>query len=72
MINKKIVGMFYFEYSNSWRDKLFDRFYKSDKSRHVNSTGLGLSIVKEMVEVLGWNIKAYKKEDILSIEINCL
>ena len=53
-------------------DKLFDRFYKSDKSRHVNSTGLGLSIVKEMVEVLGWNIKAYKKEDILSIEINCL
>lgn len=53
-------------------DKLFDRFYKSDKSRHVNSTGLGLSIVKEMVEVLGWNIKAYKKENILSIEINCL
>ena len=53
-------------------DKLFDRFYKSDKSRHVNSTGLGLSIVKEMVEVLGWNIKAYKNEDILSIEINCL
>ena len=53
-------------------DKLFDRFYKSDKSRHINSTGLGLSIVKEMVEVLGWNIKAYKKEEILSIEINCL
>lgn len=29
-------------------DKVFDRFYKVDKSRSQTSTGLGLAIAKEM------------------------
>lgn len=40
---------------------LFDRFYKSDKSRHSHSggSGLGLAIVKEIVELHGGTIRAY-------------
>jgi signal transduction histidine kinase len=40
---------------------LFDRFYKSDKSRHSHSggSGLGLAIVKEIVELHGGTIGAY-------------
>ncbi|WP_052663800.1 sensor histidine kinase [Psychromicrobium lacuslunae] len=36
--------------------QLFDRFYKSDLSRHRGSTGLGLSLVKENLRVLGGSI----------------
>lgn len=38
-------------------DKLFDRFYTSDKSRN-KSTGLGLSIVKLLVEQMGGTVSA--------------
>lgn len=32
-------------------DKMFSRFYKADKSRNTTGTGLGLTIVKEIVEL---------------------
>ncbi|MGM9803936.1 MAG: sensor histidine kinase [Muribaculaceae bacterium] len=40
--------------------KIFDRFYRidRDKNRNISSSGLGLSIVKESVELHGWTIEA--------------
>lgn len=51
-------------------DRLFDRFYKADDSRHNSSTGLGLSIVKKIVEIHNWNIEAIIKENKLEIKIS--
>ena len=39
-------------------NRLFDRFYTGDKSRHDGSTGLGLAVVKSLVEVLDGSIAA--------------
>ncbi|WP_341539322.1 sensor histidine kinase [Longicatena caecimuris] len=50
--------------------KLFDRFYKGDKSRHKDSTGLGLSIVKEICLILHWEIEARQEDDDVIIQIN--
>lgn len=41
--------------------KIFERFYRIelDKKRNLSSSGLGLSIVKESVELCGWKISAH-------------
>lgn len=39
-------------------DNLFNKFYKADKARKVNSTGLGLSIVKELMGKMNGNVEA--------------
>ena len=49
--------------------QLFDRFYKADVSRHQNSTGLGLSIVKRIAEVHNWKVNAYIENEKLYISI---
>ena len=33
------------------KEKLFDRFYRSEKSRHTKGSGLGLSLVKAVLEL---------------------
>ena len=38
--------------------KVFERFYKADEARSVSSSGLGLSIAKELVERMGGQIRA--------------
>ena len=50
--------------------KLFDRFYKGDKSRHKDSTGLGLSIVKEICLILHWEIEVRQEDNDVIIQIN--
>mgnify|MGYP000689073634 CR=1 FL=1 len=80
MVFKSIV-QFYYLYSNRsyWNynlndpieiSKLFDNFYKGDKSRHKDSTGLGLSIVKEICLILHWEIEARQEDDDVIIQIN--
>lgn len=50
-------------------DNVFDRFYKNDQARTVNSTGLGLTIVKDLVESMDGQIKAKIETGIFRIEI---
>lgn len=51
-------------------ENIFTRFYKKDKARTFNSTGLGLTIVKELVEFMDGKIEASINGDIFKIEIN--
>lgn len=51
-------------------ERLFDRFYLADSSRHQNSTGLGLSICKQIAEIHGWDIVANIENEKLSIIID--
>lgn len=39
-------------------EQIFDKFYKGDKARNGNSTGLGLSIAKEFVILMNGEIFA--------------
>src|SRR5574344_635721 len=50
-------------------DKVFNRFYRGEQSKSQTSTGLGLSIAKEMVEKMDGEIEAYIKENQFTIEI---
>ncbi len=45
--------------------KIFERFYRIDldKKRNLSSSGLGLSIVKESVELCGWKISAHNYQN---------
>lgn len=50
-------------------DQIFDRFYKKDAARTVNSTGLGLTIVKELIQNMEGKIEASATPESLKIEI---
>ncbi len=49
--------------------RLFDRFYTADKSRNSGNTGLGLYIVKTLVNKLGGDISAYYLNGVFEINI---
>lgn len=50
--------------------KIFDRFYHASPSRHTKSTGLGLTITKELVNSMGKKIEATLDKDWLEITID--
>lgn len=50
-------------------DRLFDRFYTADPSRHSGSTGLGLAVVKLLAEKLGGAVSAGLDLDVLSMRL---
>ncbi|MDD7794114.1 sensor histidine kinase [Clostridium sp. 'White wine YQ'] len=49
-------------------NRIFERFYTGDKARK-NSTGLGLSIVKILVEQMGGSVFAALEDDKLDIQV---
>lgn len=50
-------------------EKLFKRFYMKDKSRSNQSSGLGLTITKLLVETMNGNIRAKIKDDFIYFKI---
>lgn len=44
------------------QEKIFERFYRSDASRTVQGTGLGLSMVKRIAELHGANVELESEE----------
>lgn len=48
-------------------DKIFDRFYRSEKSRSSSGTGLGLSLVRAVIDLHEGNIKVENTNDGLRI-----
>ena len=42
-------------------NKIFEKFYKVDKSRTKNGNGLGLSIVKKIIDTIGGDINVKSK-----------
>jgi signal transduction histidine kinase len=46
---------------------IFNRFYRIDKSRAVEGNGLGLSIVKRIVDLHKYTIDVQSQEDVGSV-----
>lgn len=70
--NKKIV----FRIENTVQEgididteRLFERFYTGDKSRHDGSTGLGLAVVQSLVSALNGTITASIRENMLDFTL---
>lgn len=74
LINSADMVQIYFENDYQTQEpidgsKVFDRFYKADEARSKTSTGLGLSIAKELVERLNGSIRGNVKNDTFTITI---
>ena len=51
-------------------DQVFERFYKADVARSKTSTGLGLSIAKELVSRMDGEIEAKIEKKEFIVEMN--
>ncbi len=51
-------------------DKIFERFYKADTARSINSTGLGLAIAKGLTMAMNGDIEASLDENIFEIKVS--
>ncbi|HHH85031.1 MAG TPA: hypothetical protein ENL15_03655, partial [Firmicutes bacterium] len=40
------------------REHIFEKFFRGDKARHFEGTGLGLSLVKDIITASGGTIRA--------------
>lgn len=56
--------------SDSDKEKVFDRFYRADKSRSKKGTGLGLSLVKAILELHDSKIKLLDNNPGVRVVIN--
>ncbi len=45
------------------RDKIFNKFYRTEQAHNVGGNGIGLSIVKSIVELHGGKVSAGRKDD---------
>ena len=58
--------------TNEDLDNIFERFYTKDKSRNKKTTGLGLTIAKQITKQLNGDIEAYYNNGRFSIEVSFL
>jgi signal transduction histidine kinase len=54
------------------RDKIFNRFYRLDKSRNLEGNGLGLSLVASIVRLHGFDIRVADASPGAIFELTCL
>ena len=52
-------------------DRLFERFFRSDRARTTRGTGLGLAIVKHVIESAGGNVEARGGQG-RGLDVRCL
>ncbi|MDO4286050.1 MAG: HAMP domain-containing sensor histidine kinase, partial [Eubacteriales bacterium] len=50
-------------------NRLFDRFYTGDASRHNGGTGVGLAVVKLLTDKLGGTVSAEIKSNVLAVTL---
>lgn len=48
-------------------ERMFEQFYKADSARRKGSSGLGLFVVKELAQRLGWKVQAQLQGNMLRI-----
>jgi signal transduction histidine kinase len=44
--------------------RIFERFYRADASGHIPGTGLGMSIVKEIIEIMGGKVSVSSEPNV--------
>lgn len=50
-------------------ERIFERTYRNDKSRHLSSTGLGLSITKQLSQLMGYQVNVAKENQIIVFKL---